>query len=219
VPNAALRWKPRPQQIAPDIRSETLAAMNRRGDRSKGKGTDDEKAADDKTATSNSKSGAAASPGAAVGSSSADLATSGGTANGVKPEDWKARAEAHAQRKAKPGDAKNSASQAKKPAAAEHGPPGTPVAAKALAPKKEHFDTGYLWMADGNFVRPLRVKIIATDGTMTEVREIPRKDSPEPMLREDMEVVSGENVAGENDDTTNPFMPKLFRGGGGGRPK
>ena len=29
VPNAALRWKPRPKQIAPDIRAETLAAMNR----------------------------------------------------------------------------------------------------------------------------------------------------------------------------------------------
>jgi len=30
VPNAALRWKPLPQQIAPDIRAETLTAMNRR---------------------------------------------------------------------------------------------------------------------------------------------------------------------------------------------
>ena len=35
VPNAALRWKPRPQQIAPDIRAETLAAMNRHDDKPK----------------------------------------------------------------------------------------------------------------------------------------------------------------------------------------
>ena len=35
VPNAALRWKPRPKQIAPDVRAETLAAMNRRDDKSK----------------------------------------------------------------------------------------------------------------------------------------------------------------------------------------
>ncbi len=35
VPNAALRWKPRPKQIAPDIRAETLEAMNNRGEKSK----------------------------------------------------------------------------------------------------------------------------------------------------------------------------------------
>ena len=40
VPNAALRWKPRPKQIAPDIRDETLAAMNRpeAGRRQEGRG-------------------------------------------------------------------------------------------------------------------------------------------------------------------------------------
>ena len=35
VPNAALRWKPRPQQIAPDVREETLKAMAGGGGKSK----------------------------------------------------------------------------------------------------------------------------------------------------------------------------------------
>ena len=70
---------------------------------------------------------------------------------------------------------------------------------------KEHHESGRLWVVDGNFVRPVPVKIIATDGTMTEVRG---KD-----ISEGMEVVIGENIASDADsDTTNPFMPKLFRG-------
>ena len=44
---------------------------------------------------------------------------------------------------------------------------------------------------------------------MTEVRAA--KDAT---LQEDMEIVTGENVGVEGDDTTNPFAPKLFRGGG-----
>ncbi len=35
VPNAALRWKPQPKQIAPDIRAEALEDMNRRDDKPK----------------------------------------------------------------------------------------------------------------------------------------------------------------------------------------
>ena len=47
------------------------------------------------------------------------------------------------------------------------------------------------------------VKIIATDGTMTEVRG---KD-----VTEGMEIVIGENIASDTEgDTTNPFMPKLL---------
>jgi HlyD family secretion protein len=219
VPNAALRWKPRPQQIAPDIRAETLDAMNHRGDKSKKganaeQGDDEankvEKASDGKTAGKDDKTGQATSPGEAK-------STTTSAATGTKPDDWKTRAEANAKLQGKPADnaskTKKDAAQAKKP---DHSPPGTPVTAKDKAAKKEHYDTGFVWTADGNFVRPIKVKIIATDGTMTEVREVPAKDSPEMKLDETLEVVTGENVAVEGDDTTNPFMPKLFRGGGGG---
>jgi hypothetical protein len=225
VPNAALRWKPRPQQIAPDIRAEALAAMNRRGDKSK-KGADadqtgeesnqGDKASDGKTSGKDDKAGRAASPGAAKSAQPASPAVSGTTAAGTKPEDWKARTEANAQHQGKPADAaattKKDAAQTKKPA--EHGPPGMPVSAKDLAAKKDHFDTGFIWTVDGNFVRPIKVKIIATDGTMTEIREVRGTT-----LQEDTDIVTGENVAVEGDDTTNPFMPKLFRGGGGGGAK
>ena len=45
VPNAALRWKPRPQQIAPEVRADALAAMNNRhGDKSKKGGEADQAA-------------------------------------------------------------------------------------------------------------------------------------------------------------------------------
>jgi HlyD family secretion protein len=229
VPNAALRWKPRPQQIAPDIRAETLAAMNRRVDKSK-KGADGDQAADesgkpDKTAAAAPDTSAAPRKVDKVSQTSPGAAKSApaGTATGTTPEDWQARAEANAKHQGKPADAaakaKKDAAQAKK---LDHSPPGTPVSAKDAIAKKEHYDTGFIWTADGNFVRPVKVKIIATDGTMTEVREVPAKDSQEKKLEDDMEVVTGENVAVEGDDTTNPFMPKLFRGGGGGggaRPK
>jgi HlyD family secretion protein len=233
VPNAALRWKPRPQQIAPEIRSETLAAMNRRGDKSK-KGADSDQAEEstsgdkspakaDAKPDSKDDKGAASTKDASPADAKNPPAASAAKSTGAKPtgttaEDWKARADANAKHQGKPADSvatasaakpKKDAKEAKKPV--DHNPPGTPVSAKDLPGKKEHLETGFIWTSDGNFVRPIKVKIIATDGTMTEVREV--KGSA---LQEDMEVVTGENVASENDDTTNPFMPKLFRGGGGG---
>ena len=224
VPNAALRWKPRPQQIAPDARADAMAAMNnRRGDKSK-KGSDGDQAANE--STSGDKTGAAknadkddkanpadktTSPGAAM----TPPAASGSKATGSKPEDWKARADTNAQRHGKPAGTaakpNNVAAQARKQA--KQGPPGSTVSAKNLAAKKEHYDSGLIWTVDGNFVKPIKVKIIATDGTMTEVREVLGKDKTEPKLQDDTEIVTGENVAVEGDDTTNPFMPKLFRGG------
>ena len=55
---------------------------------------------------------------------------------------------------------------------------------------------------EGDFVKPIPVRIIATDGTMTEVRG---KD-----LYEGMQVAIGESVVSEADsDATNPFMPRL----------
>lgn len=216
VPNAALRWKPRPAEIAPDIRQKTLDEMNRGGKSKKGSDNGDEKAA--------------VSPGAQSGATSATAPVPSGT----RPEDWKTRAAQNAKRQGKPSGAaapgKNVVAQAnnsakantagtKNLAVAQNGPPGTAVSASDLAKKKEHYETGYLWTAQGNFVRPIKVKIIATDGTMTEVREVLGKDHEESKLQKDTEIVTGENVASDSDETTNPFMPKIFRGGGSGGAK
>ena len=197
VPNAALRWKPRPKQIAADIRAETLAAMNRpkRADDNKDEAAG--RADDSGSSTRNREPSPQGSP----------LAASAGTATGLNPEDWKARAgkippsERIAGKDGKPVE----------PAAAQgpqsargHEPPGRPLSPQEAKAHKERHESGRLWIADGNFVRPVTVRIIATDGTMTEVRG---KD-----VSEGMEVVVGENIVTEADsDATNPFMPKLLR--------
>jgi HlyD family secretion protein len=87
-------------------------------------------------------------------------------------------------------------------------PGGKPV--KQLV--KERDDRGRLWVKDGKFVRPIDVRIGATDGTQTEVSG--------DDLKEGMKVVMGESRGVEVADSgeTNPFAPKIFRGGGrGGR--
>ncbi len=191
VPNAALRWKPRPQQIAPDVRAETLEAMNRHDDKPK--------SGDHKKRDRAKGSGQAAAPAAKDSS----LATSAGTATGLTAQDWKARTEQNSQQKGKA--AAPAAAQGPKVAKGDNQPPGQPISAETAAALKEHHESGRLWKVEGNFVVPVPVKIIATDGTMTEVRG--------DGISEGMEIVVGENVASDNEgDTTNPFMPKLFRG-------
>ncbi len=176
VPNAALRWKPRQQQIAPDVRAETWAAMNRPA-KTKQSGDKKDKAA---------KGSAQAAKGSGqTAKGSGQTAVAGG--QGSLPA--------------------TSAGTATAPALAgsNRQPVGQPVSPQTAAALKEHYDSGRLWTVDGNYVRPVPVKIIATDGTNTEVRG--------EGVSEGMEIVTGENVATDSDsDTTNPFMPKLFKG-------
>jgi len=207
VPNAALRWKPRPQQIAPDVRAETLAAMNRHEE--KVKPTSDRKgdrAKDSGRAADSGEQGAEPSSQVvetAAATQDSSQASFPGTATGLKPADWKARAEKNAPSKGT--SAAPAKSQGLKVAGGDSRPLGKPISAETAAALKEHYESGRLWIADGSFVRPVPVKIIATDGTMTEVRG---RD-----VTEGMEIVVGENVASDNEgDTTNPFMPKLFKG-------
>ncbi len=91
------------------------------------------------------------------------------------------------------------------------GSPAGPRPVKQLL--KERGDRGRLWVKDGKFVRPVDIQIGATDGTLTEVTG--------DELKEGMKVVRGESKGPEladGGDTTNPFAPRLFRGGGrGGR--
>jgi HlyD family secretion protein len=74
---------------------------------------------------------------------------------------------------------------------------------------------GTLWLPDGAYVKPLRVRIGPTDGTQTEVAG--------DRLAEGMEVVAGIQVqAGGKPETSNPFAPSFPRGGrtaGAGRPR
>jgi len=69
-------------------------------------------------------------------------------------------------------------------------------------------ERGTIWVTDdGIFVKMVKVRIGATDGTNTVVTS--------DKLQEDQQVVIGEMQAGENgSDTTNPFAPQMFRGGG-----
>jgi HlyD family secretion protein len=76
------------------------------------------------------------------------------------------------------------------------------------APKsaeKEHRDRARVWVSDGEFVRPISVRIGLTDGTNTEVVK--------GDLQDGMAVVIGESRANEGGDTgvNNPFAPQLFR--------
>jgi HlyD family secretion protein len=126
VPNAALRWRPREEQIVPELREEMAAVLL-------------EKTGKDDTALAKS------------------------------PDD--------------------------KIAAKDRG-------GKAEKPPKEAEGRGRLWIEEGEFLRPLEVHVGLTDGTLTEV--IGNE------LKVGMEVVIGEKAGGQSDETTNPFMPKIF---------
>lgn len=69
---------------------------------------------------------------------------------------------------------------------------------------------GILWVRQGNFLKPIRVKAGLSDGVMTEVQD--------DRLQEGMEVVLGQQVQASGPaGTANPFIPQLGRGRGGGR--
>ena len=72
------------------------------------------------------------------------------------------------------------------------------------AADKEPHDRGVLWVQDGAFVRPVKVRIGLSDGLMTE---IVAGDLPEGAS-----IVVGEGHTGGSGGTKNPFAPKLFGG-------
>lgn len=61
---------------------------------------------------------------------------------------------------------------------------------------------GTVWVRDGAYVKPMTVRVGATDGTMTEISG--------DGVQEDMEVVVGEAEQRVGDDTTSPFTPRMF---------
>lgn len=62
---------------------------------------------------------------------------------------------------------------------------------------------GLLWVQDGKYVRPIKVRIGPTDGTMTEVQGDELKDG--------QEVVVAEQRQTAEDGTASPFAPQAFR--------
>jgi HlyD family secretion protein len=78
---------------------------------------------------------------------------------------------------------------------------GSPGDGPATSADKEPHDQGILWVQDGKFVRPVRVRVGPTDGLHTEI--------PSDTIRAGDAVVIGESRPGD-DGTRNPFAPKLF---------
>jgi HlyD family secretion protein len=79
----------------------------------------------------------------------------------------------------------------------------TPGAAPSKDAEKESHDKGTLWVQDGAFVRPVKVRIGLSDGNMTEILG---GDLPEGA-----EVVVGEGHRNDGASTTNPFAPQMFQ--------
>ena len=67
-----------------------------------------------------------------------------------------------------------------------------------------------LWVADGERVRPVKVRTGLSDGTHTEVTA--------NELQEGAQVVIGEEFAADGNEASDPFSPKVF-GGGSRRPQ
>ena len=69
----------------------------------------------------------------------------------------------------------------------------------------EQANQGTVWIQDGEFVRPVRVKIGPTDGSVTEITS---KD-----LQENSEIITGTvQKSDTTNTTTNPFTPQMFGG-------
>jgi HlyD family secretion protein len=82
-------------------------------------------------------------------------------------------------------------------------PPGEQAPAPAPE-KKEPHDRGVVWVEDGEFVRPVKVRTGLSDGVMTEVLG--------GDLDESFAVVIGETHHDNGEATTNPFTPQMFGG-------
>ena len=101
---------------------------------------------------------------------------------------------------------KDAAAAAKPDAAAKSG-----TAAKSATGGTARAERGRIWVQDGNYVRPIDVRIGVTDGTNTEVSSL----RSEEKLEDGMQVVIGEarndQAADAMDNPLGP--PKIFRGG------
>jgi HlyD family secretion protein len=76
--------------------------------------------------------------------------------------------------------------------------------AEPAAKANTRSNQGLLWTPAGSYVRPVKVDVGLTDGTMTEVQG--------DDVKEGMEIIIGEQRQGAADSgTTNPFAPQMMR--------
>jgi HlyD family secretion protein len=75
----------------------------------------------------------------------------------------------------------------------------------AAASKKDAHEHGRVWVEDGAFVRPVKVRIGLSDGIMTEITA--------GELTEGTPVIVGEIHESQGNDTSNPFTPQMFKKG------
>jgi HlyD family secretion protein len=79
--------------------------------------------------------------------------------------------------------------------------------------KKDAQHRGTVWVLDGQYVRPVKVKIGLSDGSNTEVTGVIKdKNGVFGDLPEGATVVTGTQTKSNNDDTNNPFQTKMFQG-------
>jgi HlyD family secretion protein len=82
--------------------------------------------------------------------------------------------------------------------------PVDPPADKSSGAKGAKGSQGVIWLKDGEFVRPVQVKIGTSDGSVTAVTA--------DNLKEGEAVVTGEITGGpEQTGTRNPFVPRIIR--------
>jgi HlyD family secretion protein len=81
--------------------------------------------------------------------------------------------------------------------------PSSTRQAPATPPKGSKASHGTIWVKDGEFVRPVEVKIGTSDGVNTAVAA--------DELREGQVVITSEIVATAQTDTKNPFLPAVRR--------
>lgn len=88
------------------------------------------------------------------------------------------------------------------------------AAEKPTAKEKGKQPRGVIWVPEGSMVRPVKVRLGLSDGTLTEVQN--------PDLKEGTPIVVGEaekTASAKESPSGSPFAPKLFRGAAGSQPK
>jgi len=81
---------------------------------------------------------------------------------------------------------------------------GKPQSSEPAAKPAAKNHQGIMWTPDGSYVRPIKVRVGLSDGSMTEVQG--------DDVKEGIEIIVGEQRQGLSDTgTTNPFAPQMMR--------
>ena len=191
VPNAALTFQPRPEDIAPTAHEESNSS------------TPTTTATSKETTSKDTESKATTSKDAATTPSTADTASAPSATKTDDALTADSKAEPSVDKPAMNGD------PAKVAAEADKGESGKSDA-KLSRRTKDKENHGTVWVKEDDMLRPISVQIGATDGTRTEISGADISDG--------MEVVVGQvrEDHAASTDTKNPFAPQFFRGGRGG---